>query len=378
MNDWNETTAETTIDPQNPFDNETEFTYYNTDYGDIVPQIRIPGCRIPLRPNQRERKRIRRYQNIVGGFLAGHFLLANVIGVLLIELFYALTYVVDRAASGGVLPANYDSLLSDYLSNSASMMALNILAYGLMNVVVALLGCKVTKIPIPNLFRTRNFTAGMAFCYITIALMLQTVTGYISLGLTELFEGVGITLYEADFSTEPELKSVIVAAIYSVIVAPVTEELLMRGFVLKNLSRFGQRFGIIMSAFLFGIWHENIAQFLLAFAAGCFFGYLAVKHDSLVPSIICHMAVNSFAEIFSICDTFGWDFAAAMLNVAYMVFVLVGLVLFIRMLCIERMPKAMPAQTERGLRITMTSPLMLLVFICHIGAMVLLIIQESA
>lgn len=377
MNEWNETPAEPTLDPQNPFDNETEFTYYNTDYGDIVPQIRIPGCQIPLMPNKREKSRIRRYQNIVGGFLSGHFLLTNVLAVVLIQVFYGLTTLVDTAAAGGELPMNYDDMLMDYLTNSSSMMALNILAYGLLNVAVALLGCKATKIPIPNLFRTRNFTAGLAFCYITIALMLQTITGYAAMGLSELFEGVGISLYEADFSTDPSLKSAVIGAIYSVIVAPITEELLMRGFVLKNLSRFGQRFGIVMSAFLFGIWHENIAQFLLAFAAGCFFGYLTVKHDSLVPSILCHMAVNSFAEIFSICETFGWDFAGAMLNVVYMVFVFIGLVLFIRLLCVERFPKAMPAQTERGLRITMTSPLMLLVVICHIGAMVLLIVQES-
>ena len=378
MNDFQEQTAgEVTIDPHDPFGNETEFAYYNGDYGEIVPQIRIPGCRIPLKPNSRGKSRIRRYENIVGGFLAGHFLLSNVIAAVLIGIFYGLTGIVDSASADGTLPVNYEELLSDYLSNSSSMIAINILAFGILNVLVACIGCKVTKIPVPNLFQTRNFSAGKAFSYITIALFIQTAMGYVAAGLTALMEGVGITLYEADLTGQPELKSTILSILYSVIIAPVTEELLMRGFVLKNLSRIGQKFGIIASAFLFGIWHENVAQFVLAFAAGCFFGYLTVKHNSLIPSIICHMAVNGFAEIFSVCESYGWDFPYSMANIVYTVLVFIGFVLLIRMYVIERFPKAMPAQTERGLRVMLTAPLMLLLMVCHIGAMILFIAEES-
>ena len=32
------------IDPHDPFENETEFHDYQSDYAEIVPQIRIPGC----------------------------------------------------------------------------------------------------------------------------------------------------------------------------------------------------------------------------------------------------------------------------------------------------------------------------------------------
>ena len=49
-----------------------------------------------------------------------------------------------------------------------------------------------------------------------------------------------------------------VMTIYSVILAPIFEEILFRGFVLKNLSRFNVRFGIIMSAILFGLFHGNL------------------------------------------------------------------------------------------------------------------------
>ena len=366
------------IDPKNPFSNETEFAEYNSDYGEIVPQIRMEGCEIPLFPNQRERRKIRKYENIVGGYLLGHFVLMNLLIFFLMEGFVLLLALVDGIASGGGLPDNYDSVAMEYFQNSSSYIAMTMLVIGSCNVLVVWLGCKSTKIPISTLFQTKEFSAWLAVSYVAVALMIQQVTGLLAVGITDLLEGVGITAYEPDLDPAQNLRSVVVSFVYSVIVAPITEELLVRGFVMKNLCRFGQRFGIIMSAFFFGIWHENIAQFVLAFAAGCFFGYITVKHNSLIPSIICHVCVNLSAEIFSICDNYGWSTAYDIFNIVYVLFVLAGAILFIRMLITERFPRSTPGQAERGVRIALTSPLLMIVFGCHIFSALLYIVEESA
>ena len=365
------------IDPKNPFENETEFHAYQSDYSEIVPQIRIPGCRIPLRANAREKSRIRRYYNLVGGFMLLHLIFSNLLALGIEELFLVLVKLVD-GMTVPELPANYQSLAVDYLNNSSSIMAVNLLAFGLMNVVIVLLGCKVTKIPIPNLFRTKNFTVFHAFSYISVILLIQISMGYAAVGLTDLFKGVGIILYEPDLTPTTELRSMILSGIYSIIVAPITEELLMRGFVQKNLSRVSQRFGIVMTAFFFGIWHENVAQFLLAFLGGMFFGYIAAKHDSLIPSIICHMVVNSFAEVGSVFEDHGWETATFVLNIIYFLFVLIGLIMLIRMLITERFPRSTPHQAERGLRQVFASPLLLTAIACHIAIMIGMIAMKSA
>ena len=187
-----------------------------------------------------------------------------------------------------------------------------------------------------------------------------------------------MSAYQPDLSPSQDIKSVIISIIYSVIVAPITEELLVRGFVMKNFCRSGQRFGIILSAFFFGIWHENIAQFILAFAAGCFFGYITIKHNSLIPSMIAHMAVNGCAEFFDLCDNYHWELASDIFNVFYMLMVIAGLILLIRMAVRERFPRSTPEQAERGIRIALTAPVLMLVFFCHIASAVMYIIQESA
>ena len=44
------------INPHNAFDNPTENPDYNDDYGKIVPQISIEGCKIPHLPSKAEKK----------------------------------------------------------------------------------------------------------------------------------------------------------------------------------------------------------------------------------------------------------------------------------------------------------------------------------
>ena len=365
-----------TIDPQDPFDNETEFHEYAEDYGEIVPQIRIPGCHIPLKPNRRERSRIRHYHNTVGGALLLHFVVSNALAIGLMMLVTALLYGIDTVRAGGTLPADYDLRAETLLYDGATMTAVNLLIFGLVNAVTALIGLRVTKIRPASLFRTKGFTIWHAAAYICIIITIQCTMGYAADFLTDMLSSVGIEPYEADFETLPEIKCTILSVIYSILIAPVTEELLMRGFVLKNLSRVSQRFGIFMSAFLFGVWHENLGQFLLAFVGGIFFGYLAVKHDSLLPSIVCHMFVNGVAELFSICDTYGWYDLYDVLDMIYMGVAAFGVILLVVMFIRERLPKTVPAQTERGLRITLTSPLLLIAIAAHVGAAVYYTLYE--
>ena len=127
-----EKTENIAINPKNPFQNKTEFEVYNSDYGEIVPQIRLEGCEIPLLPNSREKSRIRRYYNIVGGFLLGHMALTQVLFLVFGEAFLFFISLADGAKM--TLPENYHSLAWDYFSNSSSYSAL---------VMLCIAGCSI-------------------------------------------------------------------------------------------------------------------------------------------------------------------------------------------------------------------------------------------
>lgn len=77
--------------------------------------------------------------------------------------------------------------------------------------------------------------------------------------------------------------------IFAVVVAPINEEILFRGFLVP-------RAGIVISALLFAGLHylsyNSIAEFLAALVFGLLAGYVRKRYNSIYPSIIAHMAVN--------------------------------------------------------------------------------------
>ncbi len=84
------------------------------------------------------------------------------------------------------------------------------------------------------------------------------------------------------------------------LVAPITEELLFRGLILRGLlSRFGAGSAVVVTAMLFALFHVNPWQFLGAFVLGLLFGWFYLAFRSLVPCLIGHAAVNGFPLLVS-------------------------------------------------------------------------------
>ena len=79
--------------------------------------------------------------------------------------------------------------------------------------------------------------------------------------------------------------------LYASIFAPVWEELLFRGYVLRTLRPYGKRFAILCSALLFGLFHGNLLQTPYAVIMGLILGYVTVEY-SILWAILLHMFNN--------------------------------------------------------------------------------------
>jgi len=78
------------------------------------------------------------------------------------------------------------------------------------------------------------------------------------------------------------------------IVAPIIEEVLVRGIILRGfLMKYSVKKSIIISALLFAIMHMNPWQSIGAFFIGIILGWLYVKTRSIVPCILAHAFNNS-------------------------------------------------------------------------------------
>ena len=82
------------------------------------------------------------------------------------------------------------------------------------------------------------------------------------------------------------------------IIIPLTEELLMRGYIFNSLRYiFNDYVGIILSALLFGIIHGNITQGIYAFFVGIMLAAIYRIYKNLKYCFIFHILANFFITL---------------------------------------------------------------------------------
>lgn len=79
--------------------------------------------------------------------------------------------------------------------------------------------------------------------------------------------------------------------IKTVIIAPISEEVLFREWIYNFLKK-RTKFYNIIQAFLFGLFHFLLVQSIYAFISGIFLGNIKRKTESLETVIFCHSFYN--------------------------------------------------------------------------------------
>lgn len=86
---------------------------------------------------------------------------------------------------------------------------------------------------------------------------------------------------------------------YTVICAPIMEEYIFRKLIVDRTVRYGQGVAVLLSGFMFGLFHGNLNQFAYAFTLGMFLAFLYVKTGKLKLTIAIHMMVNFMGGVVS-------------------------------------------------------------------------------
>lgn len=120
------------------------------------------------------------------------------------------------------------------------------------------------------------------------------VLNFVISGLTDMFLYDILNLNpQNDEATE---NTGFMAILYSAVLAPVFEELLYRGVVLKHTEKYGGAFAIIASSLLFSLMHQNASQIPATFAGGLVIGYAAHRY-SFKWAVVLHILNNLSVEI---------------------------------------------------------------------------------
>lgn len=129
--------------------------------------------------------------------------------------------------------------------------------------------------------------AGVGFC-----MLANIVTSY----FTVFLGSFGISLYSPDIAMPGGSLGVTMSIVRIVVIAAVTEELTLRGYVMGNLRKYGDKFAIIASSIVFAVIHGNLVQAPFALIAGFALGYLSVKTGTIWTGIAIH-AANNFISV---------------------------------------------------------------------------------
>ena len=92
----------------------------------------------------------------------------------------------------------------------------------------------------------------------------------------------------------------IVAFVVTAFLAPVGEELIFRGVTISVMEEHLSFWIVnVVQAFLFGLYHMNLVQFLYAFAIGMVLGSVYKKYRNIKACILVHATINLLANVIS-------------------------------------------------------------------------------
>lgn len=171
---------------------------------------------------------------------------------------------------------------------------------------VALLIFRKTKIgqgadTIRSVFRKPQQSTWWVVRWIIIAVFFCYAASFLTNLFFLILEGItGVKLVQTDFSAENNTMSQVINIICITFMAPLFEEILIRGGMLNNIKRFGSWSGIISTGIFFGLLHMNYPQVPFAAVMGIVAAFIAIKTKSIIPTIIIHFIVNSIGGIMSL------------------------------------------------------------------------------
>jgi membrane protease YdiL (CAAX protease family) len=102
--------------------------------------------------------------------------------------------------------------------------------------------------------------------------------------------------------TSPRTPVELILSLFVAISAGITEELVFRGYLLRQFGILAQneQIGLVGQAVLFSLAHgsgQTFAGMLDKFLAGYFLGWSAMRRNSLLPGIIAHCSLNVLALV---------------------------------------------------------------------------------
>lgn len=171
-----------------------------------------------------------------------------------------------------------------------------VLRFAIMYPIVLLL---VSKVPTFEIEKKKLGIGKFIACiFITFAVMyITSIVGMIFNNILGNITGQGATNHFVNVvSNMPTVIRIIAVPI----LAPVFEELLFRKFLIDRVVGYGEVLAVLLSGFMFGLYHANFLQFFYATFLGIFFAFVYVRTGKIGYTIALHLIINGFSTLMGV------------------------------------------------------------------------------
>lgn len=206
-------------------------------------------------------------------------------------LVYAYIYIVSGLS--GETVENIKKLFSGAVSTDERM-GLNLISYLVFYPILFVICEKISGFSVKGFFN--GFKKKEMPQYLLIGFGCQGIGSLVSFIVVLIGMALSVKLSPAGVAEMPSnpflmLMDIILAGV----LAPICEEIIFRGYVLKSFSKVSPLLGLVVSSVFFGLMHGNLPQAAGAIVFGFGMGIIAYRCGSIVPTIIIHSCVNFFA-----------------------------------------------------------------------------------
>lgn len=202
-------------------------------------------------------------------------------------LFYTLMFAFFQIVASTIVPVVWKLVKGGDVTHNATVMIITMALFSLITLVVFLSArwCEVSR----HWVRTRPWF--VLFWCVMASLGALVPSGWLQEQMPEL---PNIVEEELDIIMKDRMGYFVIG-----LFAPIVEEIVFRGAVLKELLRWNSRpwVGIVISAVLFSLIHMNPAQMPHAFLIGLLLGWMYYRTDSIVPGVVYHWVNNTVAYV---------------------------------------------------------------------------------
>ena len=157
------------------------------------------------------------------------------------------------------------------------------------------------KYPLFESLRLNPVSKNTAFITLLLSLGAMVISDEINI-LVDMVIPMPDSFLQVEAMLKPDNSLSLVLLIFTVVIlAPIGEEILFRGFLQKYLENAWGDItrAILFSSLFFATIHFNPYWMIQIYFLGVLLGYLAWKTDSVIPCIIFHVIINSTSLLFT-------------------------------------------------------------------------------